>query len=73
MSSITGSDAEVRNWRKSRHSMANGNCVEVGSIASIGVAVRDSTKSTDPDLAYSAAVWRSFVTTVKAGKFDGLC
>jgi hypothetical protein len=73
MSSITGSDAEVRNWRKSRQSMANGNCVEVASIAPTDVVVRDSTKPADLVLAYPAAVWRSFVAGVKSGKFDGSC
>ena len=73
MSSITGSDAEVRNWRKSRQSMANGNCVEVASIAPTDVVVRDSTKPADLVLAYPAAVWRSFVASVKSGKFDGSC
>lgn len=70
MSSITGSDADPRNWRKSRHSMANGNCVEVASIAPAVVMVRDSTEPVDFALAYPAAVWRSFVADAKAGKFD---
>lgn len=73
MSSITGSGADVRNWRKSRHSMANGNCVEVASIAPAVVEVRDSTKPADLIIAYPAAVWRSFIAAAKAGKFDGPC
>lgn len=73
MSSITGSGADSRNWRKSRHSMANGNCVEVASIAATVVGVRDSAESADFVLAYPAAVWRSFIADVKAGKFDASC
>lgn len=73
ISSITGSRTGLRNWRKARHSMANGNCVEVATIAPTVVAVRDSTKPADFVLAYSADVWRSFIADVKAGEFDVYC
>jgi hypothetical protein len=73
MSSITGSGAGSQNWRKSRHSMANGNCVEVASIAATVVGVRDSAKPADFVLACPAAVWRSFIADAKAGKFDASC
>lgn len=71
MSSITGSDADPRNWRKSRQSMANGNCVEVASTSPALVVVRDSAEPADFALVYPAAAWRSFIADAKAGKFDG--
>lgn len=70
MSSITGSDEGAQNWRKSRHSMANGNCVEAAPLAPTVIVVRDSAKPADFVLAFPAAAWRSFITAAKAGKFD---
>lgn len=58
------------NWRKSRRSMANGNCLEAGN-ASAGVLVRDTKQSGLPGrtvLAYPAAAWRMFVADVKRGE-----
>ena len=56
-------------WRKSRYSMANGNCVEVGSTAN-SIVVRDSAGPSDLTLDYSAQAWQVFIAKVKAGKFN---
>lgn len=67
MSSLTGPDVCGAGWRKSRHSMANGNCVEAASIPE-GVTVRDSAKSGDLILFYPPDAWRAFIAAVKSGE-----
>jgi hypothetical protein len=52
-------------WRKSRHSMNAGACVEVALVAS-GVLVRDSANAEGCVLACPAATWRTFVATLKS-------
>lgn len=57
-------------WHTSSYSGTAGNCVEVGwhtasdknGIATGGVLVRDSKDRTAPALAFSAPVWRAFLT-----------
>lgn len=56
-------------WRKSRHSMANGACVEVASAAR-NIAIRDSKDPGGPVLSYSATSWRSFVGAIRSGSLD---
>lgn len=53
-------------WRKSRRSMGNGDCVEVGHSTG-KVLVRDSKNSAGPKLEYSAQAWRNFLTQAKRG------
>lgn len=55
------------NWRKSRHSVAGGECVEVAS-ARTTVVVRDSTDPSGPKVRYQAQTWQTFVTALKAGR-----
>jgi Domain of unknown function (DUF397) len=57
-------------WRKSSHSGANGDCVEVGGNLPGAVAVRDSKDRGGPALAVTPEAWNAFVAAVKDGKFD---
>jgi hypothetical protein len=64
MSSLSA-DGHVT-WRKSSHSIGNGDCVEAASRPG-EITVRDSK---DPDgeiLRYSAGAWNSFLARVKQG------
>jgi hypothetical protein len=54
-------------WRKSRYSNGQAECVEVaGNLPGI-VAVRDSKDPGGSRLAFGGAQWRAFTVTVKAG------
>ena len=53
-------------WRKSSYSNTNsGECVEVGSSPSAGVAVRDSKDPGGPALAFTPAEWHAFTRHLK--------
>ena len=62
-------DLDSQGWRKSRHSMANGNCVEIQSVGD-SVAVRDSQNKAGSVLAYSAQTWHAFTLAARHGRFD---
>jgi hypothetical protein len=55
-------------WRKSRRSAGNGECVEVARDEGI-VAVRDSKNPDSVMLHYSPGAWQSFLTSTKADKY----
>lgn len=61
-----GECLQVRAWRKSRRSVGNGACTEVGQHDH-GVAVRDSADPSGPVLALTAASWLAFTAALKAG------
>lgn len=56
-------------WRKSSHSIADGNCVEAGKSRD-GIVVRDSVDSSGKLITYNVNSWRAFVVHVKEGEFD---
>ncbi|MFI1969621.1 DUF397 domain-containing protein [Streptomyces cinnamoneus] len=57
-------------WRKSSHSLANGDCVEVASPLPQAIAVRDSKDPQGPALAFTPKAWSSFVATVDGGAYE---
>jgi hypothetical protein len=59
-------------WRKSVHSGAQGNCVEVAALAGDGVAMRNSRDPHGPALIYTRAELAAFVAGAKDGEFDDL-
>lgn len=60
-----------KQWRKSSHSVASNDCVEVVGAAE-GVAVRDSKRPDGPVLVFRRPEWRAFLSAAKAGEFDDL-
>jgi hypothetical protein len=57
-------------WRKSRHSGANGNCVEVAALPGGDVALRNSRYPDGPALVYTRAEMAAFLAGAKDGEFD---
>jgi uncharacterized protein DUF397 len=62
-------DLSRATWRKSAHSGANGDCVEVAGNVPEAVAVRDSKDRSGPALVFTHAEWDAFVAGVKNGSF----
>lgn len=62
-------DGSVATWRKSRHSMTNGNCVEIAA-GSDGLFVRDSASRNEATIRYSSRAWEAFLADAKVGKYD---
>ena len=52
-------------WRKSSHSGANNDCIEVGGRPG-AVAVRDTKDPHGPALAFAPAAWDAFTAGLKA-------
>jgi predicted YcjX-like family ATPase len=62
-------------WRKSRYSGAQGNCVELAAVRAAGsarVAVRNSRFPDEPALLLTHSELGAFLAEVKAGGFDDL-
>ena len=52
-------------WRTSSR-CSHGDCVQVGSLPARAVGVRDTkNRGRGPDLVFTQAAWRSFITEVK--------
>ena len=58
-------------WKKSRHSNAEGNCVEVALVDG-GIAMRNSRDPDGPALVYTPAEVAAFLAGAKEGEFDHL-
>jgi hypothetical protein len=54
-------------WIRSSLSYANGNCVEVASLAGGAVGVRDSKDRAGPVLVFAPRQWRAFVAGTRGG------
>ena len=59
-------------WQKSRHSNANGQCVELAALPDGDVAVRNSRFPEGPALVYTRDEIASLIAGVKNGEFDHL-
>jgi hypothetical protein len=57
-------------WRKSTHSGANGECVEVARLPGGQRAVRDSKDPNGPALIFTPAEWAAFTAGVRDGEFE---
>lgn len=57
-------------WLKSRHSTADGNCVELALLGEGSVAVRNSRDPHGPALVYTRAEIAAFIAGAKDGEFD---
>jgi hypothetical protein len=57
-------------WQKSRHSNPNGACVEVATLPSGEIAVRNSRFPSGPALVYTRAEIAAFLAGAKDGEFD---
>lgn len=60
---------ETSTWRKSRHSVNYGACVEAAT-ESDAIVVRDSADQAGATLRYSPGTWQTFLAQAKMGKFD---
>ncbi len=56
-------------WRKSSYSGAMGNCVEVATLETGEVALRNSRHPAGPALVFTPAEWVAFVGGVEKGEF----
>ncbi|WP_367318990.1 DUF397 domain-containing protein [Streptomyces sp. HUAS ZL42] len=68
---VRASSLDVR-WIKSRHSNAEGNCVEVATLTDGDIAMRNSRDPDGPALVYTPAEVSAFLAGVKDGEFDHL-
>ena len=58
-------------WVKSSLSFANGNCLEVTTLADGKVGVRNSRHPGGPSLEFTSDEWIAFLGGVRNGEFDG--
>lgn len=65
--SVSGS---VSDWRRSSWSMANGDCVEVSSLPTQVVGVRDSKSPRGHVLRFTTAGWGAFLENIRKEAFS---
>ncbi|ACY97024.1 MULTISPECIES: DUF397 domain-containing protein [Thermomonospora] len=53
-------------WRKSRHSAAGENCIEVARSAHGTIAIRDSKNTPGPVLEFTPHQWAAFLHTLRS-------
>lgn len=63
------SEDDRPNWRKSAYSVSGGNCAEVASVTGFAM-VRDTMDRDGTVLRYPASSWMSFLSTIRAGRFE---
>jgi hypothetical protein len=63
------SDVSGARWRKSSHSGAQNDCVEL-IVARTGAAVRDSKNPEAGHVAFATTDWDAFLGVVKEGRLD---
>jgi hypothetical protein len=66
---VTFFDLTGAAWRKSSHSGAGNDCVEL-VVAQIGAAVRDSKSPSAGHIEFVGTGWDAFMGVVKAGRLD---
>lgn len=59
-------------WRKSRHSNADGSCVEVAGLPDGRIALRNSRHPDGHALVYTRPELAAFIAGAKDGEFDDL-
>ena len=59
-----------RSWRKSSHSAANGDCVEVGQFVNGYIGVRDSKNAAEVSLGCTPAGWRTLIGEIKQDRLN---
>jgi hypothetical protein len=62
-------EPEALSWRKTRYSIANGDCVEVATAGG-SVAVRDSKNPAGPVIKYAPGAWQIFLAATRHGNYD---
>ena len=62
---MTTATSSRASWRKSSHSGANGDCVEVARPAPGRIAVRDSKNPGGHELAFTPGQWTAFTTALR--------
>ena len=67
-----GQAADAPRWRKSVHSGAQGNCVELAAAPASDVLVRNSRFPDGPVLRLHAGELADFLSAIKAGELDEL-